>query len=218
MFRIFTLLLSSFLCLIYTNNLRAAEKPTKRYSVAFAPYFQDEYDDIGPFAQNHFGEESDKYQFQFNIMRNSDFKGFLDEAASSEDYYSIRKLKFKIAYQNDYPGASVMEGIAFIYGRRYYLFSENRDGFAYGWYAGLFLADENFLDLNADRTSYQWATLADSSGTEEVVQPIAALEIFYKWYAFKGLYIEPGMLLGADTGGDSIEPAILGQVIVGYEF
>lgn len=214
---LFTVLFISIFFSISTQ-IKAAEKPAKRYSVAFAPYFQDEYDDIGPFAQNYFGKENDKYHYQFNVMRNSDFKGFLDEAESSEDYYSIRRLKFKIAYENDYPGASVMEGTAFIYGRRYYLFSENRQGFAYGWYAGLFFADEEFLDLNSDRTSFQWATLSDSTGTEEVVQPVASLEIFYKWYAYKGLYIEPGVLIGADTGGDKIEPAVLTQLIVGYEF
>lgn len=210
--------LAASLLLTFTTQTIAAEKTAKRYSFAFAPYFQDEYDDIGPFAQNYFGKENDKYHYQFNIMRNSDFKGFLDEAVSSEDYYSIRRLKFKIAYQNDYPGASVMEGTAFIYGRRYYLYSENRQGFAYGWYAGLFLADEEFLDLNSDRTSYHWATLSDSTGSEEVIQPVASLEVFYKWYAYKGLYFEPGVLIGADTGGDKIEPAVLTQLIIGYEF
>lgn len=217
MHKTLSLFLFSFF-ILFSSQIKAADKPEKRYSVAFAPYFQDEYDDIGPFAQNYFGKESDKYQYQFNIMRNSDFNGFLDEAESSEDYYSIRRLKFKIAYENDYPGASVMEGTAFIYGRRYYLYSENRRGFAYGWYAGLFLADEEFLDLNSDRTSYQWASLADSTGIEEVVQPVASLEIFYKWYPYKGLFIEPGVLIGADTGGDKIEPAVLGQLIIGYEF
>lgn len=218
MTNLISVILSGFFFISFMTNSIAAEKPAKRYSVAFAPYFQDEYDDIGPFAQNYFGKENDKYQYQINIMRNSDFNGFLDEAQSSEDYYSLRKMKFKIAYENDYPGASVMEGIAFVYGRRYYLFSDNRQGFAYGWYAGLFFAEEEFLDLNADRTSFHWATLADSTGKEDVIQPVLSLEVFYKWYAYKGFYIEPGLLIGADTGGDKIEPATLGQLIVGYEF
>ena len=201
--------------LTFSGSTIAEKSTDKRYSIAFAPFFQDEYDDIGSYAQNEM--DDDKYQFQFNIVRDSDFKGFLDEAESSEDYYSLRAVKFTNFQTNPNEAAIQKEGIIAVYGRRYYIFSQNRNGFAYGWYAGAIFADEYIIDLTPDLSGPISGTLANSSVKQNVVIPIATLELLYKWYAYKGLYIEPSIIMGVDTASSGGVEALT-QLIIGYEF
>ena len=201
---------------LWSVSAHAINLDGKRISIAYLPYFQDEYSDMGAYAETIFDDEDDKYQFQVNIINDLDTRGFMDLAESSEYYWSLRRAKFHIAWENPNEGAGEVEGTYVLYGRRYYMFSADRDGFGYGWYAGFGLRDETSVDVTPDRQSPLF-TPEQSVSDESGAVPVLALEIFYKWYPFKNFFVEPGVLFGADSD-DGIEFSSLGQVVIGLEF
>lgn len=135
---------------------------------------------------------------------------------SIQQYFSLRSIK-KLhtgPYTDngtDMMASEVIDAAMFIYGRRYFLFDTNHQGFAYGWYTGIAQAYIN---------GYEWEDVPSPSfvneESEDAVLPVFALELLYH-YDMKNFFVEPSILVGIeddDENGVVIFPA----VILGYSF
>ena len=139
--------------------------------------------------------EATAYHVQFDLFWPSSAGGLFNLAESAHEYMSIRAFSFVNAgpYEGrDY--AESIEAIMFVYGRRYFLTSQEHKGFAYGWYAGI--AQVHWPE------EVSW--LEGTPGTDTVVNtdlnetiPTVNLELLYR-YQYKNILIEPAVTISFD--------------------
>ena len=130
-----------------------------------------------------------------------------------EKYISVRLLKFvSRGVEPDFPDekwAESLEATGLLYGNRYHL-RQNLEGFGLGWYAGVAL-------LTAK--GYSWSSFdSPRPYEEEILAPLAAAEFFYR-FVMGGFYLEPNLLIAANTdSSSSYAPEVLPILVLGYQF
>lgn len=156
---------------------------------------------------------SDKaYQYQINYINQPQ-----DYAAGpirqKLDYYSLRAFAYKHAYTDPEStgtaadGVGSIDGYAFLYGQRYLISDKGYQGFGLGWYAGVAMINDIWVQKCCGATPTK----------EKKTIPVAAAELFYKFNATSNIYIEPGVTIAYEskgTGPVNFIPAL----IVGGEF
>lgn len=149
------------------------------------------------------------YQFQLNYTLGGQ-QGMLGLVKSDYYYVSVRAFRFIERYDSDcsgVPGASELEGLAAFYGHRYIFTSKAYQGFGAGWYTGGAFGDDRYVEPGCG-----------GSGSEALLVPVAAAEIFYIYNFNKSFFIEPGVLFISDNKQFSGEINVFPQIIIGGIF
>lgn len=191
------LVFTGLLSLIFSAAQAEEDRDFNHFSVSLnaIPSLQNSTDSSVPGESNI----SDKaYQYQFNVINKpEDFiKGMIGQRL---DYYSLRAFAYKQAYKDPEvsgtgaDGVSSIEGIAFLYGQRYLMADKGYQGFGLGWYAGVAMIKDTWVQKCCGATP----------AVENKGIPVAAAEVFYKFNATPNIYIEPGVTVAYEQKGTS---------------
>lgn len=128
----------------------------------------------------------DSHYYYAELAFPSSYGGWFGHAKSSEYLYRLMDIqRITSGTEQGYPVAGNMESTMLAYGRRYYLFSENREGLSYGWITAIIKYSITGVAMSLDKQSIVLANVSKSETT-----PMAGLNIAYVWKPIKNLFLE----------------------------